>query len=216
MKLLRISAFAGICIVHSAIAMDNSEIIAKYCRYSPNGYCYWCQPAYDDIQQPGNCKAGYAGCVKGEVILKGGQTVNAYDPGTYSTTHNYKCSSYGGFCRADCDDVYIEPYWASREGFEEYGIEFLFEMNPYSCHCEAQYTQTMRCADGYYGTPDRISYLGCTKCPSAIGADGKEVPAHSEPGNNANITDCKISSGVEFNDGSGTYVYTQDCHYSEN
>lgn len=215
MKLLRISALAGICIVHSAIAMDNSEIIAKYCRYSPNGYCYWCSPSNEYVEQPGNCSAGYASCMYNDMNLGYGQDVVGYDPGAYSTTHKYKCTAYG-FCRSNCDDVQIEPYWASREGFEEYGIEFLFKVNSNSCNCDVEYTQTIRCADGYYGTPDIISYLGCTKCPSAIGADGKEVPAHSEPGNNANITDCKISSGVEFNDGSGTYVYTQGCHYSEN
>ena len=67
------------------------------------------------------------------------------------------------------------------------------------------------CQSGYYGTNGN-----CTPCPTADGFTIKS--AGSTTGGNGGgptqITHCYIPSGSTATDNTGTWTYTNDCHYS--
>ncbi len=62
------------------------------------------------------------------------------------------------------------------------------------------------CDIGYYGT----TTAGCTRCPASGGVYGLTAAKGK-----TQITDCFFPAGMEQKDSKGTYVYSQDCYYTE-
>ena len=62
------------------------------------------------------------------------------------------------------------------------------------------------CEKNYWGTPTNGS-SGCTACPG--GGLTESVAAES-------ITECYLPANTNYEDSTGTYIFTDDCFYSNN
>lgn len=68
-------------------------------------------------------------------------------------------------------------------------------------------TYQYRCASGYYGTTSNGT-SGCSPCPSISNAGPR-----SDAGSNDTITSCYLPNGSRPQDGTGTFVLSDDCYY---
>lgn len=165
----------------------------------PGGQCYWCLAGGNTAA--GNCKRGYAGCTQlDEKYISVGTSVGGY-----------RCESTG-FCRTSCDDVSGE-HWDTIDAAE--GVEALYK--PSGCRCTefTPDTRYVRCAAGYYGTPDKYVYTGCTRCPKYTNMAGESFYGDSDPADNENIANCWLDGeNGPFSDSTGEYDITTDkCAY---
>lgn len=110
----------------------------------------------------------------------------------------------GGFA-----DVVVKPNSPYRTAYPD-------------CECAAT-SWTVACRAGMYGLTTNLDYnpnktdnnclkegskQQCNLCP----ADGT-YPGTSNPGANELIMSCYIPANTEISDDTGTYIYTEDCHY---
>ena len=197
--MLPVLIFGGFC---ASGAYGDYTKNGTYCviDYSgSDGQCYWCRAGGDTAA--GNCKKGYAGCMS---------TTEKY-VNLGSGAGGWQCTM-NGFCKSYCDDT--QNFWQTftAAGYDDpdlVGAEVLMERSGCDCNQWQPNTLYVRCAAGYYGTPDRYVYTGCQRCPGLKNAAGDTVYGHSTAGENENITDCWIDGADgPFGDNSGMYDIT--------
>ena len=110
----------------------------------------------------------------------------------------------GGIIETGCPDCESSDWAASGTEGYEVSIDAICQVRTGFC----DKTYSYRCASGYYGSSlDGVS--GCTRCPSSGGIYGSSAAGSTE------ITACYIPANTQLSDTTGTFIYSDDCYYSE-
>lgn len=122
-----------------------------------------------------------------------------------TSTPSYKTCTCGSLCTV----TIIQPAATWESG--SYGIErSLRSICNESTNCEWSEYYIYRCAAGYYGSPTSGTSGQCQRCPGF-----NDTYYSSTPGINEAITDCYAIADVARSSTEGTWLYTQDCPYTE-
>ncbi len=91
-------------------------------------------------------------------------------------------------------------------------IRYVYDNSNDSTWCEILEDHNVACAAGFYGFPwaadGDYELRGCDRCPG--GGTSMAVAGQEKA-----ITDCYIAANTAQKDTTGTYVYTNDCHYTK-
>lgn len=98
---------------------------------------------------------------------------------------------------------------------DEYEISYKYNCSNNQCVKGA--IVSYRCAMGYYGNGGSTSMTGCTRCPPVKNNKGDYVYGQTMGGGKVSKTDCFVAPGTVMSDpnGSGDYVFTNMCNYTE-
>ncbi|MDE6477791.1 MAG: hypothetical protein K2L94_00915 [Alphaproteobacteria bacterium] len=198
--------FGGFCACSAFADYTKNDTYCVIDYSVSGGQCYWCRAGGDTAA--GNCRKGYAGCTS---------TTEKY-VNVGSVTGGWWCSS-NGFCKMSCDD---SGHWAAYSDIDHAGpdldgVEVWMAASGCECNQFVADTSKLRCAAGYYGTPDIVAYTGCQRCPGVTNANGDMVYGVSMVGYNNAVTDCWLEGGMgPFSDDGGIYdILSPMCAWAE-
>lgn len=161
---------------------------------SCNDICTTCQP-----RQPGEPPAGYTGrpgaagiyteCINGTKNHRCGCGIGPSNLGTL------KCDSgFYGTAGVQCNSSSCQYYGC--------------DSCPSSATCAGGNGSTFVCDKDHYKTAS-----ACPSCPTLtfgnLGTHGKTSASGA-----TSVTQCYIESGIDFNDGTGTFSFVSSCYYN--